>query len=291
MVTLAARQIKTRTKVGHDRLSEMDLCEIRPSPENDKLYEPADPNDGSIIALANSIREYGLREPIVVSLDGFILSGHRRYAASKLAGLTAVPVRIEQIRRSDDIDAFVVLLREFNRQRVKSIDVQLREAVIDVNPLEARADLIEYRREKAKVGHDPLSMGECKSRRAISAAKIPFLNAIIDVVNDRREYWPLSDRQIHYALLNDPPLKHAAKPDSTYRNNLVSYKSLVELVTRARIAGDIPFESIGDETRPFVSWNVHREAGTFIRQELDDLFKNYWRDLMQSRRCVISNAI
>ncbi len=283
MTTLATRKKRTRTKVGHDRLSEMQLCDIRPAPENDRLYEPVDPRHLSIVELANSIREFGLREPIVITEDGYILSGHRRYAACRLAGLTVVPVRIEQIRRSADIDAFVVLLREFNRQRVKSIDMQLREAIIDTNPLEARAELIQYRREKAKVGQDPLLMGECKNRRAISAAKIPLLNAIIDVVNDRREYWPLSDRTLHYALLNNPQLKHAAKPDSIYRNDLPSYKSLVELVTRARIKGHIPHEAIGDETRPFVSWNVHREAGAFIRQELDNLFKGFYRDLTQSQ--------
>lgn len=55
--------------------SEMRLRDIHPSPENDKLYAPVNPDAPSIIALAKSIRKHGLREPIVVTLDCFILSG------------------------------------------------------------------------------------------------------------------------------------------------------------------------------------------------------------------------
>ena len=272
-------------KLGECRVSEMRLDDIQPSPENDKIYGPVDPKAPSVIALSKSIRRYKLRplEPIVVTLDGYILSGHRRYAACKLAGLKVVRVRIEQIRRSDDIDAFVVLLREYNRQRVKSIDVLLREAIIDSNPVEARAELIAYRRKKSKLDHDPISLGVYRARSEISDAKQPFLDAIKSVLDAMRDYWPLSDRQVHYALLNDPPLRHAAKAGSTYRNDKASYKSLIDLLTRGRVAGLIPYQAIGDETRPFVEWDTHPEVGSFIQKEIDDLFKDYYRPLLQSQ--------
>ncbi|MBC7815330.1 MAG: ParB N-terminal domain-containing protein, partial [Planctomycetaceae bacterium] len=99
-----------RIEIGQDSRSEMRLSDIKPSPENDKLYAPINLDDLSIIALAESIREHGLREPIVVTLDSFIVSGHRRYAACVLAGLIRVPVRVEQIWRADVPDSFVVLL-------------------------------------------------------------------------------------------------------------------------------------------------------------------------------------
>ena len=264
-----------------DDILEMSL--IEPSPENDKIYGPVDPKDPTIIALAKSIRKLGLREPIVVTQDGYILSGHRRFAACKLAGLNFVRVRIEQIQRSDDIDAFVVLLREYNRQRVKSIDVLLHEAIIDTNPVEARAELISYRRKKSKLDHDPVSLGAYRARSEISDAKHPFLDAIKAVLDAMKDYWPLSDRQVHYALLNNPPLRHAAKDGSTYRNDKASYKSLIDLLTRARVEGHIRQQAIGDETRPFVSWDTHPEVGTFIKQDIDNLFKGYWRDLLQSQ--------
>ena len=267
----------------HHKIVFVSITNIQPSPENDDLYRPVLDSDPAIQALAESIRENGLREPLVLSLDGYILSGHRRYVACKLAGLKKVPVRYENVRRLTQRDKFLTLLREFNRQRVKSLDEQIRESVIDADPEEARAELREYRREKSKVGHDSLSLGAVKTRKKISAAKTAFQQAIVDVVYERRDYWPLSDRQIHYALLNNPPLKHSGKPDSIYRNDQPSYKSLVELVTRMRIVGTIPFDAIGDETRPFTEWDVHREPGAFVAKEIKDFLMGYSRDLIQSQ--------
>jgi hypothetical protein len=93
----------------------------------------------------------------------------------------------------------------------------------------------------------------------------------------------LSLRTIHYALLNDPPLTHASKPDSTYTNTRKHSQMLSGEVTRARFEGLIPMEAINDETRPVATWNAHPNTGGFIRQELDVLFWGYQRDLMQSQ--------
>ena len=93
----------------------------------------------------------------------------------------------------------------------------------------------------------------------------------------------MSDRRIHYFLLNCPPLKHGSKPDSTYTNDKQSYNSLVDLLTRARLKGLIPFEAITDETRPVSLWNCHRDIRSFIRQESERYLKVFWRDLMQSQ--------
>lgn len=261
--------------------------EIEPSPENDKIYGPVDPKDRSIIALAKSIRDLGLRDPIVITQDDYILSGHRRYAACKLAGLKVIRVRIEPIRRSDDIDAFVVLLREFNRQRVKSIDVLLHEAVIDTNPAESRAELISYRQEKSKARHESLCLSEARIRRIISEAKHAMRDAIIEVLNGLSDFWPVSDRQVHYGLLNDPPLRHSSKPGSRYRNDLVSYNDLTDMLTRMRLDGTIPFHSIGDESRLSTVWNVYDSPADYIAKEVDGFLKGYYRNLQKSQPCHI----
>ena len=212
-------------ELGHDRISERPIDQIRPSPENAKLYRPVDRNDPDVKALAKSIREHGLQEPLVVTRDGWIISGHRRHVAARLAGLKTVPCRVHPIRREGDRDQFVKLLREFNRQRVKSFDEKLREEVVSVNPEEAYRSLIAHRDEMAAVEVDELFIRERKRRPKISAAKVPFLEAVKRVIESQRRFWPLSDRRIHYALLNDPPLIHASKPKSTYANTKRSYKS------------------------------------------------------------------
>ena len=42
-------------------------------------------------------------------------------------------------------------------------------------------------------------------------------------------------------------------------------------------------EAIGDETRPVVVWRTYRTPGQFVREELANFLRGYWRDLMQSQ--------
>lgn len=68
--------------------------------------------------LADTIREYGIVEPIVVTPNGdgryTVLSGHRRAAAARMAGLANVPV---QIRATPD-SALTTIALIANTQRV-----------------------------------------------------------------------------------------------------------------------------------------------------------------------------
>ena len=274
---------KPKQELRQDSVSTMKLSEIHPSPENDDIYGAINPDDPEIIALAESIREHGIMEPLVVSLDGDIISGHRRYAAAQIAKLSHVPVRMESIRRTDDIDRFVLLLREYNRQRDKGLAVKLREELINANPLDSHRALSQYRFDQSCVSADSFAIEGVKRRCGISGAKTPMLNAIINVLNEHRKFWPLSVRAIHYRLLNKPPLKHASKRNSIYANDKDSYKALVDLLTRARLTGQVPHKAIADVTRPVTTWKVFQNPRLFIRQEIDGFLKGYYRDLMQSQ--------
>jgi len=265
------------------------LVDVHPSPENDKLYRPVDPKDPEIRALAQSIRERGLLEPLIVTFDDYILSGHRRHAACHIAGLKHIPCRVLDIARSDDPDEFVRLLREYNRQRVKSFDERLREEVISVDEGDAYAHLQEYRKGKSGLGRisrEAMVATLPERRRAeISVAKRPMLAAAQKIIDELENHWPLSVRQVHYRVVagGTTVLRHANKPNSAYRNDKASYKDLCNLLARARIAGAVQWDAICDETRPFESWTTWKEPGAFMRNELDGFAKRYWRDLLQSQ--------
>ena len=270
-------------KSGQVRIRRRRLEHVKMSPENEQLYRPIRDDDPEIIELAHSIEQHGVQEPLILSSDGYIISGHRRYVAAGIAGLATVPVRVKRISRARQRDKFLQLLRECNRQRRKTRDEVLREEVVSADPEEAYWSLIAHRQEHSIRPQNTIRLRGPKRRAAISDAKRPFLDAIIEIIEDRSDFWPLSDRQNHYWLLNDPPLVHASKPNSRYTNTKRSYKSLVDLLTRARLEGEIPMEAIGDETRPVVTWKIHQGVQSFLRAELNDLFKGYWRDLMQSQ--------
>jgi len=211
------------------------------------------------------------------------VSGHRRHAAAKVAGLRVVPCRYVDVHRGKEPDKFLTLLRECNLQREKTRDERLREEIGSIDPDDAYASLIEHRKEASRMHPAPMVIEGKAHRCKISEAKTPMIEAIKRVLEERREFLPLTCRMIHYALLNDPPLKHASKPDSTYGNDPQSYDALTDLLTRARLAGLIPMSSIGDETRPVTIWGTHKTVGEFIADQQAKYLQGYWRDLLQSQ--------
>ncbi len=57
----------------------------------------------------------------------------------------------------------------------------------------------------------------------------------------------------------------------------------MDLLTRARLDGSIPWEAIADPTRPVTTWQVYPESGSFIRSQLSEFLMGYRRDYQQSQ--------
>lgn len=259
---------------------------IKPSPENDEIYGAINPGDPELIYLAKDIRSKGIREPIQVSGDGFIISGHRRYAAAKLIGLQEIPVVEQPFERVDyDHLEWMKILRAFNLQRVKSASVRRRELALDINPEIAHRQLIQAREERSRDIPPAIEINGEKRRSSISPRKEELLNAALKVVSDLKPFWPLSVRQIHYGLLNNPPLRNSSKGSqrAQYENDGKSYQDLCDLLTRARLNGRLPFAAIADLTRPRSGTFFHVDAMQFAQNDINWMFRNYRRDLLQSQ--------
>ncbi len=71
---------------GQDPISIKNTSEIYPSPENSDIYDPFE-NKKDFQSLVESVRAKGILEPLVLTLDDFILSGHRRHAAAVVAAV------------------------------------------------------------------------------------------------------------------------------------------------------------------------------------------------------------
>lgn len=63
-------------------------------------------NDEAVEYVANSIKEFGFKVPIVVDKDGVIIAGHTRYKASKKLGLKEVPCIVADDLSEEQINAF-----------------------------------------------------------------------------------------------------------------------------------------------------------------------------------------
>ena len=76
---------------------EMDI-EIVPVDQLVPYYNNPRLNNDAVDAVANSIKEFGFKQPIVIDKDNVIIAGHTRWEASQELGLTEVP-----IIRADDL--------------------------------------------------------------------------------------------------------------------------------------------------------------------------------------------
>ncbi len=263
---------------------------IRPAAVNDEIYKRVRADDPAVRELAESIRALGVLDPLLVTTDGVILSGHRRHAAARLAGLTAVPVIFRHDTHSSDPD-FAKKLVEANRTRDKTADERIREAVAATDPAEAHAALRRHREDARTAGQDRAAreglavVGSSSAirRNKVSAGKQPMLDALEKIVADNRAFWPLTLRQCHYRMLNTGVLRHAKKPGSKYVNDDHSYDDLGELLGKARLTGVIPWHAITDPTRSSNVWGVCPNATPFIAAQLKEMFAGYYRDLLQSQ--------
>jgi ParB-like chromosome segregation protein Spo0J len=63
-------------------------------------------NDDAVEYVANSIREFGFKVPIVIDRDNVIVAGHTRLKAAKLLGLDEVPVIVADDLTPEQVKAF-----------------------------------------------------------------------------------------------------------------------------------------------------------------------------------------
>lgn len=276
------------------------VATLKTSPENTSLYRPT-ADDPDIEALAESILQHGLREPLVITRDNYIVSGHRRQAALIQIGQTWVTCRQLSIRRADmPQDEYVALLRDHNRQRNKTVAEQVREELFDnnPNPEEAHRRLRELRQKSIYADHANgvvhLEIEGSKRRYGISEEKAEHVKHILEIVEARKVYWPLSVRGVHYPLLNYNFVRgyywprrnesdYGTKRELRYANDDGSYQATSDLITRLRLDGTIPWKAFDDCTRPFKEFRSFTNVRDYIRQEIEDCLAGYWRSLSQSQ--------
>jgi hypothetical protein len=274
------------------------LARLKPARVNDRVYKPVSLDDPSIIELGRDMKEKGqVLEALVVTEDDVIVSGHRRRGGALVAGITTVPVRRINIFSTDP--RFTSYLVSFNKQRVKTAAEQIREEVIRTSPEDAHNALLAHRAVEEAKSHERvenaglriLNTMAARVRSAISDAKRPMLEAAVAVIEQYRNYWPLTLRQIHYRLLTRHVLRHAKKSDSTYDNTQQSYKDLSNLLTRARLIGEVPWESMHDPTRPRTAWRQWDNVGAYMREQLDGFLGGYKRNLLQSQPAYVEFVV
>lgn len=79
---------------------EKSLQQLQPYEKNPRK------NDGAVQAVANSIREFGFKVPLVIDKNHVIIAGHTRYKAALQLGMETVPCVIADDLTEEQIKAF-----------------------------------------------------------------------------------------------------------------------------------------------------------------------------------------
>jgi ParB family chromosome partitioning protein len=119
--SLEIEKIESRImeEASKDEILEIPLSELRSNP-----YQPRKIFDeDALIELSESIKEYGVFQPIIVkkSIKGYdIIAGERRVKASKMAGLSTIPAIIRDF--SDAQMMQIALLENLQREDLTAIE-------------------------------------------------------------------------------------------------------------------------------------------------------------------------
>ena len=82
------------------RVVEKSIAELVPYAANPRK------NKAAVPLVANSIKEFGFKVPIVIDCHNVIVAGHTRYQAAKSLGLTSVPCIVADDLTPQQIKAF-----------------------------------------------------------------------------------------------------------------------------------------------------------------------------------------
>ena len=274
----------SRTSKKQDK-SHFPIDQIKQASENESIYDNFGVANSDDLQLVESINAKGILEPLVITEDMVLLSGHRRRAAAKYLGLSTVPVRMLEGVIFSDLSKQERLeqLRLYNQQREKSASEKIREAMVGVDPSMAHNEIkiFNQRRKALNSTSGEITITGVKTRSKITT--LQFLESVKSAIQKEKEYWPLSVRRVHYLLLNDPPLCHDKKPNSKYVNTQSCYKKLTNLLSRARLKGEVPIEAIEDSTRPVLEGGGFDTVGQYINQEIKYFLTGYIRNLQQGQ--------
>ena len=95
--------------------------------ENNPRY-----NDEAVEYVANSIKEFGFRVPIIVDKNNVIVAGHTRYKASLELGLDEVPTIVADDLSEEQIKAFRLADNKVSEQSQWNLEL-LEEELADLD--------------------------------------------------------------------------------------------------------------------------------------------------------------
>lgn len=129
---------------------EKKITEIKPYEKNPRK------NDNAVDAVANSIREFGFKSPVIIDKDNVIVCGHTRYKAAKKLGLDVVPCVVADDLTEEQIKAYRLADNKVSELAEWDIDLLGEEldGIFDIDMSDFGFDFAE---ESGATGDEPIN--------------------------------------------------------------------------------------------------------------------------------------
>ncbi len=149
----------------NEEVMELEIALIKPNPDQPRTYF----DEAKLIELANSIKEHGIFQPIIVKPTGngyTLVAGERRIKAAKIAGLYKIPS----------------IVRDYNSRYLSELAILENLQREDLTPME---EAIAFQKAifNLKYTHEELGRKIGKSRVYVTNI-IGLLNLPASVIND-----------------------------------------------------------------------------------------------------------
>lgn len=112
------------------KIENMNIHQIKPYANNPRI------NDEAVAYVANSIKRFGFRSPIVVDKNNVIIAGHTRFKAAQRLGLTQVPVICAKDLSDDQVKAYRLAdnkSAEVSKWDFEKLDIELDDIDMDMS--------------------------------------------------------------------------------------------------------------------------------------------------------------
>ena len=216
-------------------------------------------NEEALKELADSIKEQGVIQPIIVEKSGdryIIIAGERRFRASRLAGMDTIPALIRDYTREQKLE--IALIENIQREDLNSIE-EAKAYLSLINTLDISQEAVAQKvgKKRSTIANSlrllklPEDMQESLKMGAISAG---HARAILSVLNpsDMRILFSritsngLSVRESEQQAMGlnngvrkatSPPVKQVSNPDPEIRR--IEQKFLDVLGTKVTVKGGL----------------------------------------------------
>lgn len=137
-------------------VKEINIKDIRPYEKNPRK------NNSAVAYVAESIKQFGFKVPIIIDKNNVIVAGHTRYKAAKKLGINTVPVIIADDLTDEQIKAFRLADNKVAEQAEWDIDLlnEELEEIFDIDMTDFGFEVLEEEKEVEEDDYEPVKPKE-----------------------------------------------------------------------------------------------------------------------------------